>query len=174
MSILPSHIPYVWSIILEQSMRFFSEAVIFFPSDMVSERSIVIYLVSLILCQKCHPLKIFSTTGRSSKYLTNGRSWFTISRSSFILLAMSIFPSYIPYVWSIILDQSMRFCSKAVIFFPSDMVSERSIVIYLTHKGGHFSPKSWNIFRMLPKHMCDRPPRISYFCSQVFTNSLFP
>ena len=97
-----------------------------------------------------------------------GRSQFTISRSSFTLLAMSIFPSYIPYVWSIILDQSMRFFSKAVIFFPFDMVSDPSIVIYLTHKGGHFSPKSWNIFRMLPKHMCDRPPRISDFCSQVF------
>ena len=54
-------IPYVWSIRLDQSMRFFSKAVIFFSSDMVSERSIVIYLVSLILCQKCHPLKIFST-----------------------------------------------------------------------------------------------------------------
>ena len=73
---------------------------------------------------------------------------------------MSICPSYIPYVWSIILDQSMHFFSKAVIFFPFDMVSDPSIVIYLTHKGGHFSPKSWNIFRMLPKHMCDRPSRI--------------
>ena len=81
---------------------------------------------------------------------------------------MSIFPSYIPYVWSIILDQSMRFCSKAVIFFSSDMVSERSIVIYHAHKGGRFSPKSWNIFSLLPKHMCDRPSRISDFCSQVF------
>ena len=26
---------------------------------------------------------------------------------------------------------------------------------------------------MLPKHMFDRPPRISDFCSQVFTNQLF-
>ena len=87
---------------------------------------------------------------------------------------MSIFPSYIPYVWSIILDQSMRFFSKAVIFFPSDMVSERSIVIYLAHKGGHFSPKSWNIFRMLPKHMCDRPPRISYFAHKFSLTRFLP
>ena len=68
----------------------------------------------------------------------------------------------------------MRFFSKAVIFFPSDMVSERSIVIYLAHKGGHFSPKSWNISRMLPKHMCDRPPRISYFAHKFSLTRFFP
>ena len=54
------------------------------------------------------------------------------------------------------------------------MVSERSIVIYLAHKGGHFSPKSWNISRMLPKHMCDRPPRISYFAHKFSLTRFFP
>ena len=123
-------------------------------------------------------LPIYPMNGWS--YLTNGRSWLpllcTTSRSIIIYHQSIIiyltryvnFSFIIPYVWSIILDQSMRFFSTAVIFFPSDMVSERSIVIYHAHKGGRFSPKSWNIFSLLPKHMCDRPSRISDFCSQVF------
>ena len=36
----------------------------------------------------------------------------------------------------------------------------------------HFSPKSWTISRMLPKHI-DRPTRISYFCSQVVLTRFF-
>ena len=67
----------------------------------------------------------------------------------------------------------IHFFSKNIVFFPSVMVYERSIVIYYPTKSGQFAPKSLYIFQMLPKHMNDRPTGISYFCSQVFTNLLF-
>ena len=78
------------------------------------------------------------------------RSQFTNGLSYFTWLAMSFFPSYIPWERSIIIYQrsiiiylARHFQPQISSYFPSDMVHEWSIVIYHAHQKGKFFNKKW-------------------------------
>ena len=115
------------------------------PCLCTTSQSIIIYHLSIMIYLDRHVIFAFLST-----LWTVDHTWQTVDHD-------------LPFI---------HFFSK-IFLFPSVIVHERSIVIYLPTKGGQFSIKGWNIFQMFPKHMCDRPTGISYFCSQVFTRSLF-
>ena len=108
----------------------------------------------------------------------NGRSYFTLPTKGWYfppkVEAFLCTLWTVDHTWQTVdLDLPVHaFLSKNIFFIPPLWCRNGRSLFTLPTKGGPFSPKSWIIFQMFPKHMCDWPTGISYFCSQVFT-SLF-